>query len=77
MSGINCPAQTVEKLKHFVSKNAFNIDGLGEKLIEMLFNEGIIKDFADIFAIEKYEDRLDNKWGLGKLYVSTLLGSLE
>jgi DNA ligase (NAD+) len=77
LSGINCPAQTVEKLKHFVSKNAFNIDGLGEKLIEMLFKEGIIKDFADIFAIEKYKNRLEKKVGLGKLSVSNLLDSIE
>ena len=77
LSGINCPAQTVEKLKHFVSKNAFNIDGLGEKLIEMLFKEGIIKDFADIFAIEKYKNKLEKKVGLGKLSVSNLLDSIE
>ena len=77
LSGINCPAQTVEKLKHFVSKNAFNIDGLGEKLIEMLFKEGIIKDFADIFAIEKYKNRLEKKVGLGKLSVFNLLNSIE
>ena len=77
LSGINCPAQTTEKLKHFVSKNAFNIDGLGEKLIEMLFKEGIIKDFADIFAIEKYKNRLEKKVGLGKLSVSNLLDSIE
>ncbi|MDA9632288.1 NAD-dependent DNA ligase LigA [Alphaproteobacteria bacterium] len=77
LSGINCPAQTAEKLKHFVSKNAFNIDGLGEKLIELLFREGIIKDFADIFAIEKYKDSLEKKVGLGKLSVSNLLDSIE
>ena len=77
LSGINCPAQTVEKLKHFVSKNAFNIDGLGEKLIEMLFKEGIIKDFADIFAIKNYKNRLEKKVGLGKLSVSNLLDSIE
>ena len=77
LSGINCPAQTVEKLKHFVSKNAFNIDGLGEKLIEMLFKEGIINDFADIFAIEKYKNRLEKTVGLGKLSVSNLLDSIE
>ncbi len=77
LSGVNCPAQTVEKLKHFVSKNALNIDGLGEKLIEMLFEEGIIKDFADIFNIYKYKDKLEKKVGLGKLSVSNLLDSIE
>ena len=41
LSGVNCPSQTAEKLKHFVSKNAFNIEGLGDKLIDMLFKEKI------------------------------------
>ncbi len=77
LSGIKCPAQTIEKLKHFVSKNAFNIEGLGEKLIEMLYNEGIIKDFADIFTIYKYRDRLNNTVGFGKISVSNLLNSIE
>ena len=43
----------------------------------MLFKEGIIKDFADIFAIEKYKNRLEKKVGLGKLSVSNLLDSIE
>ena len=77
LSGINCPAQTVEKLKHFVSKNAFNIEGLGEKLIEMLFKENIIRDFADIFRIEEQKDKLEKKVGLGKLSVSNLINSIE
>ena len=77
ISGVNCPAQAVEKLKHFVSKNAFNIDGLGEKLIETLFKDKIINDFADIFQIEKYKEELKNKDGFGELSVTKLLKSIE
>ncbi len=77
LSGVNCPSQTVEKLKHFVSKNAFNIEGLGEKLIVMLFNEKIINDFSDIFKIYKYKELLEKREGLGKLSVSKLLNSIE
>jgi len=75
--GVICPAQSVEKLKHFVSKNAFNIDGLGDKLIEMLFNEKIITDFNDIFEIKKYEDYLIKKEGLGVLSITNLLKSID
>ena len=74
---MNCPSQTVEKLKHFVSKNAFNIEGLGDKLINMLFKEKIINDFSDIFKIYKYKELLEKREGLGKLSVSNLLNSIE
>ena len=77
LSGVNCPSQTVEKLKHFVSKNAFNIEGLGDKLIVMLFKEKIINDFSDIFKIYKYKEILEKREGLGKLSVSNLLKSIE
>ena len=77
IAGVICPAQSIEKLKHFVSKNAFDIDGLGDKLIEMLFNEKIISDFNDIFEIKRYEDYLIEKEGLGPLSVSKLLKSIN
>lgn len=48
-----CYAQELEKIIHFVSKKAFDIDGLGEKIVEQLVNEGLVKNPADIFTLTK------------------------
>jgi len=49
--GISCPAQVKGRIKHFASKRAMDVDGLGKKLIDQLVEKGLIKDIADLYAL--------------------------
>ena len=61
--GFTCSSQVKERLKHFVSKEAFDIDGLGKKQVNDYFDMGLIKDPIDIFSLEKkYKDNPPNIW---------------
>jgi DNA ligase (NAD+) len=73
-----CPHQATEHLKHFVSRRAFDIDGLGEKQIELFYGEGWVKEPADIFTLEaRNKDlRLEEIEGFGEISVRNLFGAI-
>lgn len=76
--GLYCPAQAVERLKHFVSKAAFDIDGLGAKIVQEFYAEGFIKTPADIFRLPQRDDLdLENRDGWGALSVKNLFTAIE
>jgi DNA ligase (NAD+) len=56
--GLNCPAQVQERIRHFASRGAMDIEGLGEKNVELLYSKGLINHFVDIYKLKK-EDLLD------------------
>ncbi len=56
--GINCPAQVQERIRHFASRAAMDIEGLGEKNVELLYSRGLIRHFVDIYRLKK-EDLLE------------------
>ncbi|MEJ5285333.1 MAG: NAD-dependent DNA ligase LigA [Brevinematales bacterium] len=73
----SCPAIVKGSLKHFVSRNAFNIEGLGEELIERFYEEGYIKNFADIFKLKEKKQNLINLDRFGEKSINNLLTSIE
>ena len=75
--GLICPAQVVERLKHFVSRNAFDIEGLGEKQITAFWEDGLIKGPADIFALHDHADDIKTREGWGDKSVDNLMAAIE
>jgi DNA ligase (NAD+) len=68
-----CPAQQVEKLKHFVARDAFDIEGLGAKTIEAFFAEGWVREPADIFHLEaRHGEALRSREGWGERSAANL-----
>ncbi|OYU40291.1 MAG: DNA ligase (NAD(+)) LigA [Pseudorhodobacter sp. PARRP1] len=82
--GLICPAQAVERLKHFVSRAAFDIEGLGAKQVEMFFHDADlpVKTPADIFTLEKRDEdnglkRLKNRDGFGETSARKLFAAIR
>ncbi|WP_343502446.1 NAD-dependent DNA ligase LigA [Alloyangia pacifica] len=79
--GLVCPAQAVEKLKHFVSRAAFDIEGLGAKQVEQFYRDGWIKEPADIFELKtRYGSgmqQLKNREGWGEKSASNLFDAID
>ena len=79
--GLICPAQRVERLKHFVSRNAFDIEGLGEKRIQELYDDDIIQSPPQIFTLAKEDKKRDKKLaereGWGQLSAGNLFDAIE
>ena len=79
--GLICPAQRVERLKHFASRNAFDIDGLGDKIVEEFYNDGLIAAPQDIFTLEKRDARslkkIKDREGWGESSVTNLFTAIE
>ena len=75
--GLVCPAQRVERLKHFVSRNAFDIEGLGAKHIETLTGDGLIKTPADIFRLGVRADEIAEREGWGRQSADNLFAALR
>jgi DNA ligase (NAD+) len=77
--GLICPAQAVERLIHFVSRNAFDIDGLGERQIALFYERGWIVEPADIFTLRKRNGRikLEQQEGYGEVSVRNLFNAID
>jgi DNA ligase (NAD+) len=75
--GLVCPAQRTERLKHFVSRGALDIDGLGEKTIDQFFALGWLNSPADIFRLHEQRDALLTLEGWKDKSVDNLLASIE
>ena len=82
--GLICPAQAVERLKHFVSRGAFDIEGLGAKQVEMFFKDAIlpVKTPADIFTLAARDadnslQKLKNRDGFGETSAAKLFAAIE
>lgn len=79
--GLICPAQRVERLKHFVSRNAFDIEGLGEKSVQEFYDAGLIATPPDIFTLAErnagFDLPIEQREGWGKQSVGKLFAAIE
>lgn len=78
-NGLSCPAQAVQSLVHFVSRQVFDIDGFGERQVEAFFEKGLIKEPADIFTLRARNDgiKLETWEGFGETSAAKLFDAID
>lgn len=74
---IECPARKVEGIIHFASRDAMNIEGLGDAIVEDLYNYGFVKDISDIYKLSEYRKELEQLEGYGKKSIDNLFDAIE
>ena len=73
----NCPKKNIEGLIHFASRNAMNIDGLGDEIVEDFYNEGFIRNIPDFYHLFEHKEDMIELEGYGNKKVSNLLLAIE
>lgn len=73
----NCSARKIESLIHFASRDAMNIEGLGERIIEDFYNMGYLNDIKDIYKLQNHKEDLKELEGFGDKSINKLLSSIE
>jgi len=73
----NCPARNIESLIHFASRNAMNIDGLGDEIIEILYNLKYVQNITDFYNLYKHKDEIKKLEGFAEKKINNILNSIE
>ena len=73
----NCPRRNIEKLIHYASRDAMNIEGFGDSIVEDFYNMGYIQDITDYYHLDKYKDELMSLEGFGEKSIIKLLASID
>jgi DNA ligase (NAD+) len=74
---IQCPAQVKERIRYYASRNAMDIEGLGDKLVDQLVNEKLVCSYGDLYRLEERQDRLLNLERMGRKSLDNLLDGIE
>jgi DNA ligase (NAD+) len=76
-TNLDCPAQRIQRIVHFASRQAMDIEGLGEQRVTQLIDAGLLLDVGDLYSLGDHEAELIHMEGLGELSVANLLEALE
>jgi len=74
---LQCPAQLKERIRHFASRNAMDIEGLGDKLVDQLVGEGLVRGYGDLYRLQQRQDQLLELERMGRKSVDNLLAGIE